>query len=57
LKEFRIPDGVTEIPERCFLQSKLEIITNYEHVTKIEEYAFCGTNLKEFRIPGGVSIL
>ena len=54
LKEVVIPEGVQEIGERWFINSKLESVTIPASVTAIGKEAFCGCkNLKEVVFEAG----
>jgi len=53
--EFCIPDEITKIPTDYFCNTKLEVLTNYEHISKIGKCSFENANLKEFRVPNGTT--
>ncbi len=52
--EVIIPEGVTEIGEYAFAETKIKKITLPESLTKIGDYAFYMSTLEEIVIPSGV---
>lgn len=52
--EVIIPEGVTEIGENAFAETKVKKITLPDSLTKIGDYAFYSSSLEEITIPSGV---
>ena len=52
LKRVKLPNTIKQICDSAFYNcKKLEEINLSDDITKIGEYAFCGTNLREFIVP------